>query len=162
MKPKNCSLKVISYSENGNPREEVAYRVYPNRKVVFTGMYDGIGGARGSTTNFAGEIVAAIARKEGLDPCISTFWDLKTMTSCGGDNDPDYQPGSFRMEKLCPNWGTDPFRPVGMQWIEGYLSGQTLNDFSEFIWGDSERPPLRNLAVAYGSLPAQVPELAIA
>jgi len=157
MQFQNERLKTVQYQGIGdapNPRNVVAYMRYIDKRIVFTGLHDGSNGPRGSTCNFAEDIVAAIARKEKIDGQKFEFYDLKTMQGYGA-NGTDYEPGSFRLDKLRPKWKRGISRPYGMAWTEYHIDEVVVCDFVEFIWGNSERGPLRNLAVFYGSIKAQ-------
>lgn len=162
MRLQNSRLKTVQYQGIGdapNPRNVVAYLRYDDNRIVFTGLYNGCDGPRGSTCNFAEDIMMAIARKEHIDPQVFEFYDLKTMQGYG-TNGPmaefdDYQPGSFYVDKLRPYWKKGQARPYHMQWTEYHIDEVVVCDFAEFIWGESERGPLRNLAVAHGAIKAQ-------
>jgi hypothetical protein len=166
MQLQNSRLKTVGYRGIGdppNPRNVVAYMRYDDgKRVVFTGLYNSCDGPRGSTCNFAEDIVFAIALNEHLDPHQYEFYDLKTMRSYGTTKGPlafldDYQPGSFNFDKLHPYWKKGQLRPYHMTWSEHHIDEVVACDFAEFIWGDSERGPLRNLAVAHGALKPQEP-----
>jgi hypothetical protein len=128
---------------------------------VFTGLHNGCHGPRGSTCNFAEDIVVAIARQESIDPQVFEFYDLKTMRSYGIEGPMvefhDYRPGSFYFDKLHLYWKKGQLRPYHMTWSEHHIDEIIVCDFAEFIWGNSERGPLRNLAVAHGALKPQEP-----
>jgi hypothetical protein len=113
---KNKQLKVVGYRGAGdptNPRNVVAYKRY-HRMIVFTGLHDGMDGGRGSTCNFAEEIVMAIAKNENIHPIYYTFFDLKTRTGYG---DP-YELGDYNYDELRLCWTELSSFPESVSWIE--------------------------------------------
>jgi len=151
MQLKNKQMKVVSYRDAGdppNPRNVVAYKRY-NRMIVFTGLHDGMDGGRGSTCNFAEEIVMAIAKNENIDPVYYTFFDLKTRTGYGDS----YELGDYNYDELRLQWEELSPRPDSVYWIERRCTSEILRDFAEFIWQDASVGKYRNRASeVYGSL----------
>ncbi len=151
MQLKNIQLKIVGYCGIGdppNPRNVVAYKRY-DRMIVFTGLHDDMDGGRGSTCNFAEEIVMAIAENEKIDPIHYTFFDLQTRTSYGDE----YELGDYSYDELHLKWEELSPLPYSVSWIERHCTTQILRDFAEFIWQDAPVGKYRNRASeVYGSL----------
>lgn len=144
MELKNKELKIVGYHGIGdppNPRNVVAYKRY-HRMIVFTGLHDGMDGGRGSTCNFAEEIVMAIAKNEKIDPIYYVFFDLKTRTSYSEE----YELGDYNYDELRIQWEELTFRPRSVSWVERYCTSEILRDFTEFIWQNAPVGTYRNRA----------------
>jgi hypothetical protein len=157
---KNSRLKIAYYDEPDmapNPLQCVAYHIY-GRQIVFTGLHNGDDGPRGSTINYAEEVVRAIATQEAIDGRRYTFYDLQTCRGYGGRGG-EYYRGSYCLNELELSWpqdGNTPNRDV--RWIEGHANEEVLSDFAEFIWDDLPVGTPINIAVQRGGLKPLLPQ----
>ena len=96
---------------------------YQDGVCVYTGLESEVG----STINYAEDIIAAIAEKEGFDPSEITFFDLQTWKGYDGDE------GVFAYDKLVfknPAY-VENFEPT-------VCPAEVIEEFQEFI-GKSPR-----------------------
>lgn len=140
--------KEVEYMDaNGrNPFNRVAYKVY-GWQVIFTGLFNGRQGARGSTINFEENIIYAISDAEKINPIVHQFYDLQTYKGYTS-----YKPGDFTFNKLILHWQKGCKKIEWMGWTEGHCQMDILAEWFPYIWGDHPQGIPRNLAVIHGAI----------
>ena len=128
----------IHYAGGSNHREHPVTYIRFGDQIIFMGMTRG-----SSTINYAEEIICLIAKKEGVNPLVVTFFDLQTQQGYS-----NLQPGQFIINRLvCKYQGS---KILVTDWQEGLLDPRVLRHFQGYISDDGLNTPLQNVSVHQG------------